>query len=184
MTDSSTIQKAQHQATEEKRDTSALNKDLTLTKLEAYFKIGLNLNRAVNQFNEKLRSDQTKGNRLTEERIARSTIQTWIDADEELRQKIDSWKDFPNILARSRWIQELHKGDWKASKEWLERREKDEFAPRAEITGADGKSLVISFDPALQGIIKQPEDYDDPASVPPTQQPAQDPQEHSEVQSS
>jgi len=176
-----TVAIQQLQITEEKRSTVALNKDLTLTKLEAYFKIGLNLHRAVNQFNENLRKDQIKGNRLTEERIARSTIQTWIDADDELRQKVDSWKDYPNIIARSRWIQELNKGDWKASKEWLERREKDEFAPRTEITGADGKSLVISFDPALHGIIKQPEDYDDSTSLPSPQQSAQDSQEHSEI---
>lgn len=82
--------------------------------------------------------------------IPQSTVQTWIDSDEVLRLKITKWQNEPNILARKNWIKAIKEGiptkfgpdDYSPSKEWLERREKEDFSTRGELTGKDGKDLI------------------------------------------
>ena len=83
--------------------------------------------------------------------IPRRTVNQWLEDDETLRLKVQTWQNEPNILARRQWIKALEHGIDKAvdtytpSKEWLERKEKDEFSTRKENTGADGKDLIPQF---------------------------------------
>lgn len=84
--------------------------------------------------------------------IPQSTVQTWIDDDETLRLKVNTWQDEPNILARKQWVKALSQGidrkendTYTPAKEWLERREKEDFSTRSEQTGKDGKDLVPQF---------------------------------------
>jgi len=92
--------------------------------------------------------------------VPQSTVQTWIDADEELRLTIQAWRAEPSVLARKNWVEALRDGrptkfgpdKYTPAKEWLERREKEDFATRAELTGADGKDLPT---PILADVFKK-----------------------------
>lgn len=105
------------------------DKEKVIEALKPYFKQGCSVNKACNYAG-----------------IAQSTVQTWIDADDDLRLKIKAWQNEPNTLARANWIRRLEEGDYQASEKWLSKKEKDEFADRQEHTGADGEALQIVFD--------------------------------------
>ncbi len=87
--------------------------------------------------------------------IPQSTVQTWIDKDDGLRLKINKWQNEINILARKQWHTAISIGrpskfgldTYTPAKEWLERKEKDEFSTREEVTGKDGESLTIQVTP-------------------------------------
>ncbi len=96
-----------------------------LRTLEPYFRLGCNLKKACDYAG-----------------IPYTTVHTWISADEELRIKVNSWQNEVNEEARKVWANKIKSGDFLASKEWLERKEKDEFSVRTELTGADGKDLI------------------------------------------
>lgn len=112
----------------------AWNKEKVIEQLKEFLQLGYSVNKACNLSG-----------------IAQSTVQTWIDNDEALRLKITSWQNEPNVLARRNWIEALKKGNptkygedkYTPSKDWLERKEKDEFSLRQEHTGAEGQDLKI-----------------------------------------
>jgi hypothetical protein len=52
------------------------------------------------------------------------------------------WQNEPNAMARANWIAKMAEGDYVSSKEWISKKEKDEFSDRVEQTGADGKDLI------------------------------------------
>lgn len=90
--------------------------------------------------------------------IPRTTVQTWIENDDELRLKVTAWQNEPNRLARAAWIAKMASADgYDAGKEWMKRKEKDEFSDRVEHTGADGTALVISFDPTFNATPRETE---------------------------
>lgn len=81
--------------------------------------------------------------------LPHSTVDEWIQKDDILRLKIITWQNEPNLLARKQWLKSIKEGLDKSkndiytpSKDWLERREKDEFSTRQENTGKDGKDLI------------------------------------------
>lgn len=108
------------------------NKEKIIEVLKEYFKLGYSVTRAC----------EIAG-------IPQSTVATWIAEDEELRLKITAWQNEPNIVARRNWIEALEKGKptkfgddkYTPAKDWLERREKDDFSTRGELTGKDGQEL-------------------------------------------
>lgn len=101
------------------------NKDEVIQILEPIFKMGCNVTKACAYAG-----------------IPRTTVQTWIENDEELRLKVTLWQNEPNLLARSQWIAKMASGDgYDSAKEWLRRKEKDEFSERTELTGADGENF-------------------------------------------
>lgn len=103
------------------------NQEEMIRTLEPYFKLGCNLKKACDYAG-----------------IPYTTVHTWVSADEELRIKINSWQNEVNEEARRVWASKIKGGDFFASKEWLERKEKDEFSNRTELTGAEGKNLIPS----------------------------------------
>lgn len=103
-------------------------KDEVFKILEPIFKLGCNVTKACAYAG-----------------IPRTTVQTWIEEDAELRLQVDAWQNEPNQLARKNWAKKLREGDFDASKEWIKRKEKDEFSDRQEHTGADGESLQITL---------------------------------------
>lgn len=111
-----------------------LSKYLVLEKLKPYFQCELDIKRTCDAFNTKARdefySSLARGltKREKPEYIARSTVQTWYEQDDDVRHLIDSWKDTINIMARQKWRERIQMGDYQASKDWLERRERDQFA--------------------------------------------------------
>ena len=102
------------------------NRDEGIKALEPYFKLGCNVKRACSYAG-----------------IPRTTVQTWIEADEMLRLKVTSWQNEMSVQARKNWRKKLESEDYLASAEWLKKKEKDEFSDRTELTGADGKDLPI-----------------------------------------
>lgn len=73
--------------------------------------------------------------------IAQSTVQTWIDHDEELRLKIGVWQNEILEKARENVRNAIVKGDKEISKWILERMEKDDFSTRSE----EVSKTVVSF---------------------------------------
>lgn len=116
----------------------AWNKEEVIEILKPYFELGCSVNKACNYAG-----------------IPQSTVQTWIDDSEELRLKIGSWQNVMSTQARRVWKKALDENQANAATEWLRRKEKDEFSDRTEQTGADGKPLVISFDPSFNASSSQ-----------------------------
>lgn len=94
----------------------AWNKDEVLTALEPYFLLGYNITEAceVAEF-------------------PRSTFQTWMNTDEELRLKVKSLQRKVSAKARQNIVQEIQAGDIGDSKWWLERKEPEDFAKKDKI---------------------------------------------------
>lgn len=98
--------------------------DEYFTKIERYLAVGYTLYRAC-----KLGG------------VPYSTVRDYCEEDEGFREKIDSLINSPNVKARQVWIEKINAGDYGAAKDWLERRERSDFATRQEKTGADGEPL-------------------------------------------
>lgn len=104
----------------------AWNKDEVIKTLEPYFKLGCGVTKACNYAG-----------------IPRSTVQTWIDDDEELRLKVTAWQNEINTEARRVWRDEIMvERKFDAADKWLTKKEKDEFSGRTELTGAEGEALI------------------------------------------
>lgn len=81
--------------------------------------------------------------------IPQSTVQTWIEKDDALRLKVVSWQNEISDLARREWKKAIKNGRpskygpdrYTPARDWLERKEKDEFSTRQEQTGKDGKPI-------------------------------------------
>lgn len=100
--------------------------DEVIKILEPYFKLGCNVAKACSYAG-----------------IPRTTVQTWIENDEELRLKVTSWQNAMSVKARKLWDKAMDEGQVNAGTEWLKRKEKDEFSERTEQTGADGQPIVV-----------------------------------------
>lgn len=69
------------------------------------------------------------------------TVYDYYNQNEKFRNRVDALVNAPNVKARAVWIQKINNNDYQAAKDWLERRERAEFATRQEQTGADGEPL-------------------------------------------
>lgn len=75
-----------------------------------------------------------------------TTLMKWIQSDNALSIKIKGWQEKISEKARQNWQEEIEKGNYIASKEWLERKNKDEFSTRQETTGAEGNPIEITVE--------------------------------------
>ncbi len=96
-----------------------VNKETILAKLEPYLKVGLRLNAAVNNYNLEHENDF----------VVRRTVQDWYNTDNEVRQKIDIWREYGSIMARQVLFEAIGSKDLKASLIWLKLFDED-FSPR------------------------------------------------------
>lgn len=110
-------------------------KEEVIELLKPFFKLGMNVNKAC----------ASAG-------IPQSTVQTWIGEDDLLRLKIEVWQKEITISALKAKKKAIERGDKFEAGWWLERKEKDDFSLRQEMTGKDGKDLVPS--PMLGGQTK------------------------------
>jgi len=102
------------------------NQDEVIKILEPYFKLGCNVAKACSYAG-----------------IPRTTVQTWIENNEELRLKVTSWQNEMSAKARRLWNKAMDEGQVNSATEWLKRKEKDEFSERTEQTGANGEPIVV-----------------------------------------
>jgi transcriptional regulator with XRE-family HTH domain len=93
----------------------AWEKDAVLKVLEPLFRLGMTRRKAC----------MTAG-------VHESTLSRWETDDIELSIKIDTWIKEPSRLAMMNWVDKVKEGDYQASKDWLERKEKDEFSTKTE----------------------------------------------------
>lgn len=93
----------------------AWNKEEVIEILKPYFQLGCSVNKACKHAG-----------------IAQSTVQTWIDNDEELRLKIDAWQGEVSVAARKALRTAIESNNVAPAIEWLKRKEKDEFSDRTE----------------------------------------------------
>jgi hypothetical protein len=102
------------------------NRDEVIEVLKPYFKLGCNVTKACNYAG-----------------VPRTTVQTWIENDEELRLKVTAWQSEISSVARSNIKKAVEEGNPQTSMEWLKRKEKDEFSERGEISGPDGGAIKV-----------------------------------------
>jgi hypothetical protein len=115
------------------------DKEKVIEALKPYFKLDYTVNKACDIIG-----------------IAQSTVQTWIDADDDLRLQIQAWRAEPSIKAREQWVEAIKNGRptkfgpdvYTPSKEWLERREKDDFSTKTE-TDITTQGEKITTPPAM-----------------------------------
>lgn len=91
------------------------NRDEVLSILEPYFRLGYSVAKACEYAG-----------------IARTTVQTWIEDDEELRLKVTGLQNEINAKARKVIQKSIDEGDKDMARWWAERREKDSFSIRQE----------------------------------------------------
>ncbi len=91
----------------------AWKKEKVIEALEPYFKLGCSINKACSYAG-----------------VPQSTVQTWLETDDELRLKIGAWQNEVSLQVAE-------------AINWLSKKEKDEFADRRELTGEDGGAIKV-----------------------------------------
>lgn len=110
----------------------AWNKDEVTELLKPYLQLGYSVNKACKLVG-----------------IPQQTVDTWIQNDELLQLKVESWRNELNIQARKQWEKAIKEGvptkygpdTYGPAKDWLERMERDEFSTKqnVDITSKDEK---------------------------------------------
>lgn len=75
-----------------------------------------------------------------------TTLYTYQLKTEGFKEQKELWKNNPTLVARSNVHNALQEGDKDMTKWYLERKKKDEFSTRSEITGKDGGGLFGILD--------------------------------------
>lgn len=95
-----------------------------------------------------------------------TTLKFYYDTEDDFRNKIDREQLIVNTQARKNWVNKIIvEKDYQSSKEWLEARERDDFAKRKELTGADGKDLLFEV------VLSSNEDQAHPVAEPGGEEP-------------
>lgn len=105
------------------------DKEEVIEILRPYFQLGCSVNKAC----------KSAG-------IPQSTVQTWIDNDDDLRLKIGAWQDEITMLSRKAIRTAIEGNNIVPALEWLKRKEKDEFSDKTE---TDITSKGESINPVL-----------------------------------
>lgn len=77
--------------------------------------------------------------------IASSTLYDYCKGNPTFSERKEDLKQHPKLQARFNVVKEIEKKDVTVSQWYLERKGKDEFSGRKEITGADGQPTEISI---------------------------------------
>lgn len=115
----------------------------TVEKLEDAFRDGASISEACDQAG-----------------IDRQTYYNWLEQVDGFSAKMEDAREWVNEIARAVVAQRITKRkDVETAKWWLERRVKDKFSPRSELTGKDGKELptptfIVQTDQAREQLQK------------------------------
>lgn len=75
--------------------------------------------------------------------IAKDTFYNWFNASDEFANRITKAKQRLKVHAKKVIADKVMSNDFEAAKWWAERRLKDEFSHRQEMTGKDGGPLDV-----------------------------------------
>lgn len=105
-----------------------LNKQETLEALKPYFLLGMSITKAC----------ETSG--ICDDQ----TILNWIKKDNTIRAKITGWQNYLSSKAREVWANKIQEEkDYQAAKDWLERKEKQEFSQKTEVENSGDITIRI-----------------------------------------
>jgi hypothetical protein len=65
--------------------------------------------------------------------ISKPSLYKYIETHPEFSDQKEALKKTPNIKAKLNWIKKIEEWEYNASKEWLERKAKDEFSLKQEV---------------------------------------------------
>jgi len=82
--------------------------------------------------------------------ISTDTFYRWIKEYPKLSYKLERLREKPVLKARQTVVKSLDNPDY--AFKYLERKKKDEFSPRQELTGKDGESIKASYEIKLNEI--------------------------------
>jgi hypothetical protein len=82
--------------------------------------------------------------------ISTDTFYRWIKEYPKLSYKLERLREKPVLKARQTVVKSLDNPDY--AFKYLERKKKDEFSPRQELTGKDGESIKTSYEIKLNEI--------------------------------
>lgn len=74
--------------------------------------------------------------------IARQTFYYWKERFPYFSDMVEEWMDNPILAAKAVVYKAINDKDTSTAKWYLERKKKDEFSIRTEVTGADGSDLL------------------------------------------
>jgi hypothetical protein len=86
--------------------------------------------------------------------ISEDALYRYFKKNPAFKERREVLKNNIDVLAKNRLINAIHSGDVSSVKFWLERKCKDEFAVRNELTGKEGKPIELNMN-----IEKDEEDY-------------------------
>lgn len=108
--------------------------DLTVKKLEEAFAMDCSIAEACLMAN-----------------ISKQTYFNWVESFPELKERFDQLRQSPVLLARTTVVNAVKRNPVIAM-QYLERKRKSEFAPRTELTGAEGTPLGYIYSSDLKQI--------------------------------
>ena len=76
-----------------------------------------------------------------EVKIDPSTYYKRLKEDPDFSNRMDVAQEYTTEIARAVLSRSIKRGDRDSAKWWLERRAKERFSPRSELTGADGAPI-------------------------------------------
>jgi len=82
--------------------------------------------------------------------ISTDTFYRWIKEYPKLSYKLERLREKPVLKARQTVVRSLDNPDY--AFKYLERKKKDEFSPRQELTGKDGNPIQTSYEIKLNEI--------------------------------
>ena len=82
--------------------------------------------------------------------ISTDTFYRWIKLYPKLSYKLERLREKPILKARQTVVKALDNPDY--AFKYLERKKKDEFSPRQELTGKDGEPIKTSYEIKLNEI--------------------------------
>lgn len=73
--------------------------------------------------------------------ISRQAYYDRLNTDQVFADRMNTAQEYTTEIARAVVSRAIKRGDKESAKWWLERRVKEKFSPRSELTGKDGKEL-------------------------------------------
>jgi hypothetical protein len=77
--------------------------------------------------------------------ISPATLYRYCEEHPEFWERKETLKKQPNIQAKLNWIKKIESSDYQASKEWLERKSKDEFSLKQETDNKNNNTWDLTI---------------------------------------